>query len=301
MDKTLLRRVQLTQLEIAREIKRVCEENDIRFFLLGGTYLGAVRHQGFIPWDDDMDLGMLRGEYEKFCRIAPEKLGPDYCLQTWYTEPAVRHQGFIPWDDDMDLGMLRGEYEKFCRIAPEKLGPDYCLQTWYTEPNYGLPFGKVMKRGTVYLESKKSRRLQENGIYVDIFPFDSVPQDLQQRQKLAKHLLRLYRLRLMKCGYKPWMEEDKVLWHKRLGYLFYQFQALFCGKQALAQGALAQAAGVFVLSVPGAVLRQAGPGPGLRCPGRGPAGYGHRQRAERHGKPAVCSQGVVRGFGKLHL
>lgn len=196
MDKTLLRRVQLTQLEIAREIKRVCEENDIRFFLLGGTYLGAVRHQGFIPWDDDMDLGMLRGEYEKFCRI-----------------------------------------------APEKLGPDYCLQTWYTEPNYGLPFGKVMKRGTVYLESKKSRRLQENGIYVDIFPFDSVPQDLQQRQKLAKQLLRLYRLRLMKCGYKPWMEEDKVLWHKRLGYLFYQFQALFCGKQALARDydALAEA------------------------------------------------------------
>lgn len=196
MDKTLLRRVQLTQLEIAREIKRVCEENDIRFFLLGGTYLGAVRHQGFIPWDDDMDLGMLRGEYEKFCRI-----------------------------------------------APEKLGPDYCLQTWYTEPNYGLPFGKVMKRGTVYLESKKSRRLQENGIYVDIFPFDSVPQDLQQRQKLAKHLLRLYRLRLMKCGYKPWMEEEKVLWHKRLGYLFYQFQALFCGKQALARDydALAEA------------------------------------------------------------
>lgn len=196
MDKTLLHRVQLTQLEIAREIKRVCEENDIRFFLLGGTYLGAVRHQGFIPWDDDMDLGMLRGEYEKFCRI-----------------------------------------------APEKLGPDYCLQTWYTEPNYGLPFGKVMKRGTVYLESKKSRRLQENGIYVDIFPFDSVPQDLQHRQKLAKQLLRLYRLRLMKCGYKPWMEEDKVLWHKRLGYLFYQFQALFCGKQALARDydALAEA------------------------------------------------------------
>lgn len=192
----MLRRVQLTQLEIAREIKRVCEENDIRFFLLGGTYLGAVRHQGFIPWDDDMDLGMLRGEYEKFCRI-----------------------------------------------APEKLGPDYCLQTWYTEPNYSLPFGKVMKRGTVYLESKKSRRLQENGIYVDIFPFDSVPQDLQHRQKLAKHLLRLYRLRLMKCGYKPWMEEDKVLWHKRLGYLFYQFQALFCGKQALARDydALAEA------------------------------------------------------------
>ena len=69
MEQELLRRVQLTLLEIAVEIKRVCEENDIRYFLSDGTLLGAVRHQGFIPWDDDMDMGMLRADYEKFCRI----------------------------------------------------------------------------------------------------------------------------------------------------------------------------------------------------------------------------------------
>ena len=74
MEKDVLRKVQLTQLEIAKEIRRVCEENDIPYFLCDGTLLGAVRHGGFIPWDDDMDLGMLRKDYEKFCRIAPEKL-----------------------------------------------------------------------------------------------------------------------------------------------------------------------------------------------------------------------------------
>ena len=74
MERELLRKVQLTQLEIAKEIRRVCEENDIPYFLTCGTLLGAVRHQGFIPWDDDMDVGMLRENYEKFCRIAPEKL-----------------------------------------------------------------------------------------------------------------------------------------------------------------------------------------------------------------------------------
>ena len=189
MERELLRKVQLTQLEIAKEIKRVCEENDIRYFLTDGSFLGAVRHGGFIPWDDDMDMGMLRSDYEKFCRI-----------------------------------------------APSKLKPEYCLQTWYTDPNYGLPFGKVMKRNTVYLENKKSRRLQENGFYVDIFPFDYVPEDEMERDNLTRRLLSIYRMKLMKSGYKPWMENDSIVWKKRLGYLYYQVKSFFVSQKELAKG-----------------------------------------------------------------
>lgn len=178
MEATLLRKVQLEQLEIAKEIRRVCEENDIRYFLAYGTMLGAVRHQGFIPWDDDMDMGMVRSEYEKFCRI-----------------------------------------------APEKLDPGYFLQTWHTDPEYGLPFAKVRKRNTVYVEGK-SKRLKENGFYVDIFPFDELPATEEAQEKLRRQIKDLYRIQLMKCGYKPWRENGRTVWPKRIAYLIYQARAI---------------------------------------------------------------------------
>ncbi len=86
MDNETLRKVQLAQLEIGKEIKRVCDENGIKYFLDSGTLLGAIRHKGFIPWDDDMDMGMLREDYERFIEIAPKELKPEYFLQTWKTD-----------------------------------------------------------------------------------------------------------------------------------------------------------------------------------------------------------------------
>lgn len=87
-----LRKAQLLMLKILKEVHRVCEENNIKYFLSDGTLIGAVRHNGFIPWDDDIDIGMLREEYEKFCQIAPEKLGEEFIIQNSETDPGYGFQ-----------------------------------------------------------------------------------------------------------------------------------------------------------------------------------------------------------------
>jgi lipopolysaccharide cholinephosphotransferase len=83
-DGSMLRRQQLRMLEILLHIDRVCAEHNIKYWLSSGTLLGAVRHGGFIPWDDDLDIEMLREDYERFVKVF--SVSEDYVLQTRKTE-----------------------------------------------------------------------------------------------------------------------------------------------------------------------------------------------------------------------
>lgn len=77
-DEEALSRLKMTELSILEVIAELCETNEISWWLEGGTCIGALRHKGFIPWDDDIDIGMLRSDYERFCQLAAEKLPEGY-------------------------------------------------------------------------------------------------------------------------------------------------------------------------------------------------------------------------------
>ena len=84
---SLLRRQQMRMLEILVEIDKICKKHDIRYWLSSGTLIGAMRHNGFIPWDDDLDIEMMRSDYVRLMEVLPSELPDWLALQNDETDP----------------------------------------------------------------------------------------------------------------------------------------------------------------------------------------------------------------------
>lgn len=82
-------RCRLTQLYILDIFVEICEKHNLRYWLTSGSLLGALRHKGFIPWDDDIDVGMLKPDYDRFIEIAKKELPKNLLLQTPEAYPGV--------------------------------------------------------------------------------------------------------------------------------------------------------------------------------------------------------------------
>lgn len=146
MEKEVLREIQLTQLEIVKVVDEICEKENIQYYLCAGTMLGGVRHQGFIPWDDDLDIMLPRDEYTRLMRVLKEKLPKEYWLQTY--------------DTDLDYWQAFAKIRKKNTVYKEKgmeKIPDAKCGIWIDI----FPLDYASKKGTVNL---KIRRLLTKGI-----------------------------------------------------------------------------------------------------------------------------------------
>lgn len=108
---SMMKRAWAAQLEVLEEIKRVCKLLDLSYFADWGTMLGAARHQGFIPWDDDLDIGMLRKDYMVFIEKSPK------LLEHWYELKSVNYD---PSHDIVKARIINGRHMNFERPFLEK-------------------------------------------------------------------------------------------------------------------------------------------------------------------------------------
>lgn len=139
---------------ILEEVIRICQILDIRFFVTGGTAIGAYFFQGFVKWDDDIDLGMTRKDYELFQKEAPKLVSPGFFVQCFETEPRT--------------------------------------------PFF---FIKVRKDNTLFIQEAVKDMNIHQGIFVDIFPFDHVPDNhllAKIHQRIVQYLEGSFKRRQMK-------------------------------------------------------------------------------------------------------
>lgn len=136
------KKIWAVELDLLNQLLSVCKKHNIEIYSCGGTMLGAVRHHGFIPWDNDIDMMMKRSEYNKLCSIASDEFQYPYFFQTEYTDP----------------GSLRGHAQ--------------------------------LRRSdtTAALKADVNRKDINQGLFIDIFPHDVLPDDKDALVKWRKQL-----------------------------------------------------------------------------------------------------------------
>lgn len=91
-------------MDIVKEVVAICDKYNLMYYMLGGTMLGAIRHKGFIPWDDDIDLGMPRRDYEIFLKAAPKELSENLKVVNYKTDPDYHY--YITRIQDTDTKVI---------------------------------------------------------------------------------------------------------------------------------------------------------------------------------------------------
>ena len=170
-----LEEIKKIELDILKYIDQVCKEKNLRYFLCGGTLLGAIRHKGFIPWDDDIDIMMPRSDYDLFVKFLKNSSGKYRILTT-------------------------------------------------EQKDYYYNFSKVVDSETL-LNEYNYKPIDDMGVYVDVFPLEGMPLDIEER---VKHFNKLHKLRKRINSFsmlKPKLRRNLFAYLKR-SYLYKKNQKL---------------------------------------------------------------------------
>ena len=156
------KKVWQTELEMVKLFIGICNAHNLKYFVSGGTLIGAIRHNGFIPWDDDIDIMMPRDDYEKFLKVGQAEIPQGFFLQ---------HNG--------------------------------------TEKRYPNGHAQIRNCNTACFSSVGYQDLKAGkncGIFIDVFPYDDVPDDIKKRAKQArkvKFLKRICNAKIYKFSQNP--------------------------------------------------------------------------------------------------
>ena len=141
LDDNMRAQLKVKQMELLKMFLAVCDKHGLLYFAVGGTALGAVRHGGYIPWDDDIDVALPRPDYQRFLEVAQQELPAGYFLQTHKTDPEYRN----------DFAKIRNSNTTFMEMTSSLLRIDHGI---YIDifPIDGYPENKLAAR---ILEIKK--------------------------------------------------------------------------------------------------------------------------------------------------
>ena len=150
-DLDLIREVQKANYRALQKLDEICKKYHIQYWIAYGSLIGTIRHKGFVPWDDDLDVCMMREDYEKLCKVPKEEWGEDCLFLSGY-------------DDDLRQDKVFGRIFQKNTVVQSRID----VERW-KNPTTGKAFSSSMM--------------------CDIFIFERVPDDEKKRKKIYNKVL----------------------------------------------------------------------------------------------------------------
>ena len=197
-NKDELRKLQVHEIEICEEFIKICEKLNLKYYLLGGSMLGAVRHHGFIPWDDDLDVGMPRKDYEVFVSEAQRYLPTSYFLQTHITDSEYPYN-FAKLRDsnttfvEIAVKNFHINHGVFIDIFPLDIYPDGKMKQWWLE--FRKKFTEVRIRDAFYFDTKPHYSITSKvAIFISRLLYRDYKEAVIDREKMIRGMYKGKRL-----------------------------------------------------------------------------------------------------------